>query len=84
MPKHTVLGSIVPELLAMRINCLLKAVTPAWVANTVPFTLKIDYIQHSGSFEILQAMVKCHLSVTPARLVLRALKKTLFRAWWTD
>ena len=48
---------MVPELHDMRIVCLLKAVTPAWVTNTVSFTLKIDYIQYSGSFEILQAKV---------------------------
>ena len=49
---------MVPELHAMRIVCLLKAVTPAWVTNTVSFTLKIDYIHYSGSFEVLQAKVK--------------------------
>ena len=48
---------MVPELHDMRIVCLLKAVTPAWVTNTVSFTLKIDYIHYSGSFEILQAKV---------------------------
>ena len=48
---------MVPELHDMRIVCLLKAVTPAWVTNTVSFTLKIDYIYYSGSFEILQAKV---------------------------
>ena len=48
---------MVPELHDMRIVCLLKAVTPAWVTNTVSFTLLIDYIHHSGSFEILQAKV---------------------------
>ena len=32
-------GVMVPELHDMRIICLLKAVTPAWVTNTVSFTL---------------------------------------------
>ena len=41
----------------MRVFCLLKAVTPAWVLNMVPFTIAVDYIHHSGSFEILQAKV---------------------------
>ena len=59
----------------MRIVCLLKAVTPAWVASTVPFLLSIDYIRYSGPFEVLQAKVKCHLSVGPARPVPRALNK---------
>ena len=45
------------------------------VTNMVPFTLLIDYIHHSGSFEVLQAKVKCHLSVGPARPVPRALNK---------
>ena len=45
------------ELHAMRIVCLLKAVTPAWVRNTVSFTLQIDYIHHSGSFEVFQAKI---------------------------
>ena len=59
----------------MRIVCLLKAATPAWVTNLVSFTLYIDYIHHSGSFEILQAKVKCLLSVEPARPVPRASNK---------
>ena len=63
------------ELHDMRIVCLLKAVTPAWVTNMVPFTLLIDYIHHSGSFEVLQAKVKCLLSVGPVRPVPRALNK---------
>ena len=63
------------ELHDMRIVCLLKAVTPLWVINMVSFTLVINYIHHSGSFEILQAKVKCHLSVGPARPVPRALNK---------
>ena len=54
---------------------LLRAVTPAWVINMVSFTLVMNYIHHSGSFEILQAKVKCHLSVGPARPVPRALNK---------
>ena len=74
------LGSMVPELLhAMRIVCLLKAVIPAWVTNSVSFTLKIDYIHHSDSFEVLQAKVNCLLLVGPA-----CLKQTLLRSWWTD
>ena len=51
------------------------AVTPAWVTNTVPFLLVIDYLHYSGSFEILQAKVKCHILVGPARPVRRALSK---------
>ena len=42
------------ELHDMRIICLLKAVTPAWVINTALFTLTIDYILYYGSFEVLQ------------------------------
>ena len=57
MPSYIVLGSIVPELHDVRMICLLKAATPAWVVNTVSLTLKIDYIHHSGSFEVLQAKV---------------------------
>ena len=68
-------GSMVFELHDMRIVCLLKAVTPAWVTNMVPFTLLIAYIHHSGSFEVLQAKVKGLLSVGPARPVPRALNK---------
>ena len=63
------------ELHVMRIVCLLKAVTPAWDIYMVSFTLVINYIHHSGSFEILQAKIKCHLSVGPARPVPRALNK---------
>ena len=59
----------------MRIVCLLKEVTPAWVTNTFPFLLVIDYIHRSGSFEALRAKVKCLLSVRPARPVPRALNK---------
>ena len=59
----------------MRTVCLLEAVFPGWVTNTVSFSFVIDYIHHSGSFEILQAEVKCHLSVGPARPVPRALNK---------
>ena len=59
----------------MRIVCLLKAVTPAWVTNKVPFLLVIDCIDHSCSFEILQARVKCLSSVGPVRPVPRALNK---------
>ena len=63
------------ELHDMRIVCLLKAATPAWVIITNSFTLVINYIHRSGSFEVLQAKVKCHLSVGPARPVPRALNK---------
>ena len=59
----------------MRMVCLLRAVTPGWVTNTVPFKLKIDSIHHSRSFEVLQANVKCHLLVGPARPVTSALNK---------
>ena len=75
MPSYIVIASIVPELHDVRMICLLKAATPAWVRNTVSFTLKIDYIHCSGSFDILQAKVKCHLSVGPARPDPRALNK---------
>ena len=59
----------------MRMICLLRAVTPAWVRNTASFTLAIDYIDHSGSFEIFQAKINCLLSVGPVRPVPRALNK---------
>ena len=55
--------------------CLLKAVTPAWVTNTISFTEAINYVRYSGSFEILQAKVKFHSSVELARPVPRALNK---------
>ena len=63
------------ELHDMRIVCLLRAVTPAWVTITASFLFVIDYIDHSGSFDVLQAKVKSLLSVGPARLVPRALHK---------
>ena len=66
---------MVPELHDMRIFCLPKAVTPAWVTNTVSFSLVIDYTLYSGMFEMLQAKAKCLLSVWPARPVPRALNK---------
>ena len=75
MPCYIIIGLMVPEIHAMRIVCSLKAVTPAWVTNTFPFTLAIDYIRCSGPFEILQAKVKCHLSFGPARPVRTALNK---------
>ena len=75
MPSYTVLGSIGFELHDMRMVWLLKAVTPKLVLNTVPFLLVIGYIRYSGSFEALQAKVKCHLLVGPARPVPRALNK---------
>ena len=39
---------MVPELHAMRIVCLLKAVTTAWVTNTFPFLLVNDYKLRPG------------------------------------
>ena len=75
MPSYIVLGSMVTELHDMRIFCLLKAATPAWVINTIPFTIAINYIRYSDSFEISRAKVICHLSVGPARPVPRALNK---------
>ena len=66
---------MVPELHDMRTVSLLKAVIPAWVINTILIILAIDYIHHSGSFEILQSKVKGHLSVGPARPLPRALNK---------
>ena len=71
------------ELHDMRIVCLVKAVTPAWVINTVPFTLVIDYIRYSDSFDILQAKVKCLIGRARASGP-ACLKQTLLRAWWTD
>ena len=66
---------MVPELHALRIVCLLKAVTLAWVFYTIPFLLVIDYIRYHGSFEVLQAMVKCPLSVGPTSPVPPTLNK---------
>ena len=66
---------MIPNLHDMRLVCLPKAVTPAWVTNSVPFLLVIDYNYYSDSFEIIQAMVKCLFSVVPARPVPRALNK---------
>ena len=65
---------MIPEVHGMRIVCLLEVIT-AWNTNTVPFTLVIDYTRYCGSFEVLQAKVKCHLLVGPARPVPRALNK---------
>ena len=79
LSSYAVLVSNVPELQASHIACLLKAVTPASVTNTVPFLLVIEYIHRSGSFEVLQAKVKCHFSARPA-----SLKQALPHAWWTD
>ena len=76
--SYIVLEPIVPVSNDMRMVCLFKVVTPAWVINTVPFAIAIDYIYHSGSFEILQAKVKCHLSVGPASQVPYALNKHYF------
>ena len=59
----------------MRMVCLLRAVTPSCVTNTVPLTMTADYLHHYASFAILQAKVKCHLSVGPARTVTRSLNK---------
>ena len=66
---------MVPELHDMRIVCLRRAATPVWVTNSVPLMLVIDYTQFHGSFEVLQAKVKCYLSVGPARPMPRALNK---------
>ena len=66
---------MVPELHARRIVCFFKAVTPKLVTNTFPFWLATDYIHHSGSFEVLQAKVKCLLLVGHAGPVPRALNK---------
>ena len=55
LSSYIVLGSMVRELHDMRIVCLLRAVTLAWVINTIPFTILFDYFHHSVSFEILQA-----------------------------
>ena len=63
------------ELHDMRIVCLLKAATPAWVTNVVSFSLAIDYTHYSGPVEVLQAKVKCLLSVGPARSNPRASNK---------
>ena len=59
----------------MRMVWLLKAVTPTWVKNTVPFLLVLHYIRYSCSFEVLQAKVKSFLSVGTARPVPRAMNK---------
>ena len=66
---------MVPELHALRIVCLLKAVTLSWVINTIPFLLEIDCLRYHGSFEVLQAKVKCPLSVGPASPVPPTLNK---------
>ena len=66
---------MVPELHGMGMVCLLKVVTPAWGTNASSFSLVIDYNHHSSSFEVLQATVKCHLSVGPVSPVPRALNK---------
>ena len=63
--SQMVLESMVPRLQDMRPVCLLKAITPAWVTYTVSFTSAIDYTRYCGSFEVLQANVKCLLSVGP-------------------
>ena len=57
-PSYKYFGSIVPDLHEMRIVCLLRAVTPGCVANTVSFALAIFYIRYNESFEVLQAKVK--------------------------
>ena len=65
MPSYIALGSKVPELHDMRIVCLLKAATPAWVTNTVPFTIAVNYIRYPNSFEILQAKVEVYYRSGP-------------------
>ena len=67
MPSYTVLGSMVFELHDLRIVSFLEVVTPSWVTKTESFTLVIDYPRYCCSFEVLQAKVKYHLSVGPAR-----------------
>ena len=59
----------------MRMVCLLRAVTPAWVTDAISLTLVMDYILCSDLFGILHAKIKCLLSVEPARPVLRTLNK---------
>ena len=39
MPSYIVLGPMISELHAMRMICLLREATPAWVRNMVSFTL---------------------------------------------
>ena len=78
-PSYIILRSMVPELHALRMVCLLGAVAPAWVTNTVLFSLVVDFTRYFNPFDILQARVKCQLSVGPA-----CLKQTLLREWWTD
>ena len=53
------------ELRDVHIVCLLKAVTPAWVTNTVPFTIAVNYIRYPNSFEILQAKVEVYYRSGP-------------------
>ena len=48
---------------------------PAWVINTVPFAVAINYIRYSDLVDILQAKVKCHLLVGPAHPVPRVSNK---------
>ena len=74
MPKHAVLGSMIPELQDMRVVCLLKAFTPRWVANSVSFTFVFDDVLYYGSFEVLQAKVK-FFSAGPGRPSPRALNR---------
>ena len=44
MPVYRVLGLLASELHDLRIDCLLEAVTPGWVANTVPFKIAITFV----------------------------------------
>ena len=53
------------ELRDVHIVCLLKAVTPTWVTNTVPFTIAVNYIRYPNSFEILQAKVEVYYRSGP-------------------
>ena len=62
---------MVPEL-HVRMVCLLKAVTSHGLQIWVFFKLVIDYIRYCGSFEVLQAIVKCRLLVGSARPVPRS------------
>ena len=75
MPNYVFLESIVPDLHDMRIDCLIRAVPPFSVTNTVSLTLVIDYAPSCSSFEALHATVKCRSSVGSGPPVPTALNK---------
>ena len=52
-----------------------EAVASRWFTKTVSITIIIDYTRYYGSFEILKAKVKCHISTVSARPLLHALNK---------